>query len=57
MSEFNLKSGNTTPFKMMGSSPAKQKPKYPGQAEESKIKSKSQIEYEKEMYPTGKKDK
>ena len=57
MGEFNLKSGNATPFKMMGSSPAKQKPKYPGQAEESKIKSKSQIEYEKEMYPTGKKDK
>ena len=24
MAEFNLKSGNTTPFKMMGSSPAKQ---------------------------------
>ena len=24
MSEFNLKSGNTTPFKMMASSPAKQ---------------------------------
>ena len=24
MSEFNLKSGNATPFKMMGSSPAKQ---------------------------------
>ena len=23
MSEFNLKSGNTTPFKLMGSSPAK----------------------------------
>jgi hypothetical protein len=54
------------PFKMKGSpmkrnfgigaSPAKQKPKYPGQAEEPKIKSKSQIEYEKEMYPTGKKD-
>ena len=24
MAEFNLRSGNTTPFKMMGSSPAKQ---------------------------------
>lgn len=29
MSEFNLKSGNTTPFKLMGSSPAKLKVKQP----------------------------
>jgi hypothetical protein len=45
---YKLKSSGL-PFKELGSSPAKQ------QAKESETKSKSQIEYEKEMYPTGKK--
>ena len=50
----------STPFKMkgfsgFGNSPMKQEPKYPGQAVGSKTKSASQIELEKEMYPTGKK--